>query len=190
MDTGHPAGADPAGARYSLGAIVLHWAIAALIVLNFLLVWTSEDAPKPEHEALIANHKAVGLVILALSVLRLAWRAVHPSPPFAETLRAWEAALAKVVHSLFYLLLLAIPLTGWAMVSLGNGGEPVDIFGLFTVPGLPFAADRRQAGTVHEVHELFATLTLVLLALHVAAAIKHQFIDRDTTLARMVPWLK
>jgi cytochrome b561 len=182
--------ANPAGARYTRGAIAFHWTIAALILLNFTAAWIAHSVPKPEHQQIMNNHKAIGLTILALSVLRIVWRVTHPAPPFVETLRTWEAAAAKVVHSLFYFLIVAIPLTGWSMVSFASGGKPVSFFGLFAIPGLPFAADRERAGVFHEVHERFALLALALLVLHVAAALKHHFVDRDATLGRMIPWLQ
>jgi cytochrome b561 len=182
--------ANPAGARYTRGAIAFHWTIAVLILLNFAAVWIAHRVPKAEHQQIMDNHKAIGLTILALSVLRIVWRVSHPAPPFVETLRTWEAAAAKVVHALFYFLIIAIPLTGLAMVSAGSGGKPVSYFGLFGIPGLPFAADREKAGVFHEVHELFATLALALLALHVAAALKHHFVNQDGTLGRMIPWLR
>lgn len=176
--------------RYSRGAIAFHWTIAGLILLNFAAAWVAEELPKAEAGQVMDNHKAIGLSILALSVLRIIWRLTHPAPPFVQTLKAWEAATAKVVHGLFYVLIIAIPFSGWAMTSAFSGGAPVGFFGLFDIPGLPFAADKATAGVFHEVHELFATLALLLLALHVAGALKHQFIDRDGTLGRMVPWLR
>lgn len=178
------------GQTYTRGAIAFHWVIAALIVLNFVLVWSAEGAPRPEQQQIMANHKAVGLTVLILSVLRILWRIVHPPVPLAESLKPWEAALAKVVHASFYFLIVAIPFTGWAMVSAGSGGMPVSYFGLFDIPGLPFTADRQKSGVFHEVHELLAILALALLALHVAGALKHDFLDRDGNLGRMIPWLR
>lgn len=183
-------GADPAAGRYTRGAIAFHWIIAGLILLNFALAWAADDAPDAERGALLGNHKAIGLAILAFSVLRILWRVTHRAPPFSETLRAWEAAVAKVVHSLFYFLIIAIPFSGWAMSSAASGGKPVGFFGLFDLPGLPFSQDRERAGVFADVHETLATLALVLLFLHVAGALKHQFLDRDGTLARMIPWLR
>lgn len=175
-------------ARYSRGAIVLHWAIAALIVLNFAAAWVSEDLPKAQAAQVMSNHKAIGLLILALTVLRMLWRLAHRPPPLAETLKAWEVALAKVVHGLFYVLMLAIPLAGWAMTSAYSGGKAVGFFGLFDIPGLPFQADKGLAGVFHEVHELGATLMLALIGLHLAGVAKHALVDRDGTARRMVPW--
>lgn len=175
-------------ARYSRGAIVFHWAIAALIVLNFAAAWISEDLPKAESQQVMANHKAIGLLILTLTVLRIVWRLTHRPPPASEALKAWEVALSKVVHGLFYVLMIAIPFAGWAMTSAFSGGMPVSFFGLFDIPGLPFQADKALAGVFHEVHELGATLMLALLALHLAGVAKHVLIDRDSTLQRMLPW--
>jgi len=182
--------APSVAARYSRGAIAFHWTIAVLILVNFAAAWVADDLPKAEAGQVMANHKAIGLLVLVLSVLRILWRVTHPAPPLADTLKAWEAALAKVVHSLFYFLIIAIPFSGWAMSSAFSGGKPVSFFGLFDIPGLPFSADRATGGVFHEVHELFATLALLLLALHVAGALKHQFVDRDGTLGRMIPWLR
>lgn len=173
--------------RYSLGAILLHWLIAVLIVLNFIAAWISEDMPRTEAQQVMANHKAIGLTILALTALRILWRVMHRPPPLAPTLKAWEAALANVTHTLFYLLLLAIPLAGWAMASSFGKGRPIGFFGWFEVPALPVGYDRMTSGIFHEVHETGATLLLALFALHVAAALKHQFLDRDGTLWRMLP---
>jgi cytochrome b561 len=178
-----------AGARYGKVAMAFHWVIAVLIVLNFLSAWAAQDQPRAVATQIMGNHKAFGLTILALSVLRIAWRFVHRPPPLSEQLKAWEAAVAKVTHTLFYFLMIAIPLAGWAMVSSAGGGKPVSVFGRFDVPALPFAHDKATADTFHDVHETLAALMLLLLALHVGAALKHQFVDRDTTLARMVPFL-
>lgn len=182
--------APSAGARYSRGAIAFHWTIAALIVANIAAIAIAGDLPKAEAGRVIDNHKAIGLLILALSVLRIVWRVTHPAPPFVESLKTWEVAAAKVVHSLFYFLIVAIPFTGWAMTSAFSGGQPISFFGLFDIPGLPFPADKEKAGVLHEVHELLAILTLSLLALHIGAALKHQFVDRDGTLGRMIPVLR
>jgi len=177
-----------ASPRYSGVAMALHWLIAGLIAINFAAAWAAEDAGKAAKQQIMDNHEAFGLIILLLSVVRLVWRLVHRAPPFADTLKAWEVALARVTHWLFYLILVALPFTGWAMVSAFTGGKPISLFGLVDVPGLPFAQSKDTAGTFHELHEVFATVTLALFLLHVLAALKHQFVDRDGTMARIVPW--
>lgn len=185
MDT-----ATASAARYSRGAIALHWIIALMIMLNFALAWISEDLPKEDRAALLGNHKAIGITILLLTVLRIVWRLTHKAPPLVETLKTWEAALSKVTHALFYVLMLAIPLAGWALSSAWSKGKPVSMFGLFDVPALPVGSDKPTVEMFGELHENAATIMLVLLALHVGAALKHQLIDKDGTLRRMVPWIK
>ncbi len=176
--------------RYSRGAMAFHWVITLLIVSNFVLVWIAEDKPEAEEARLVGLHMATGVTILALTVLRIVWRFVNPPPPFADTLKAWEIALAKVVHGLFYFLMLAIPLAGWGMVSSFTKGGPISYFGLFDVPALPVGWDKATTDVFHESHEVLATLMLVLIAVHVAGALKHQFFDRDGSMARMAPWMR
>lgn len=176
--------------RYNQGAIAFHWIITVLIVLNFALAWYSEDLPKEEHMRLMGFHIATGLTILGLTVLRIVWRLVHPAPPLVDTLKAWELALAKVVHGLLYFLMIAIPLAGWAMVSSFGKGAAVSWYGFLDIPALPVSADKATGEMFEESHEVLAILMLVLLALHVVAALKHQLIDRDATVSRMLPWGK
>jgi cytochrome b561 len=189
MDSSEAANAA-AAARYSRGAMALHWIIALLIVLNFIGAWEAEDLEGAEKAYAMAGHKAFGITILTLTVLRIVWRFTHKPPPLLESLKAWEAAFAKVTHSLFYFLMLAVPLAGWSLHSAASNGKPVAIFGLTQVPALPVGSDKPTVGMFHDLHETFATLLLVLLVLHVAAALKHALIDRDGTLRRMVPFVK
>lgn len=181
--------ASQAAARYSRGAIVLHWLIAVLIILNVVAAWISEDMPKAEAAQVMGNHKAIGLTILALTVLRIVWRLAHKPPPLVDTLKAWEAALSRVVHAGFYFLMLAMPLSGWAMSSGFTKGQGISLFGLTTVPALPVGYDKPTVGMFHEIHELLGYLLIALFVLHVGGALKHLMIDKDGTLRRMVPWL-
>lgn len=182
--------ASSAAARYSRGAIVLHWLIAVLIVLNFVVAWTAEEMSKADEAAMMANHKAIGITVLVLTVLRVIWRVAKKPPPLVETLKSWEAALSRVVHGVLYFLMLALPLSGWAMSSAFSKGKGVSLFGLFDAPALPVGYDKPTIGMYHDMHEIFATLMLVLVALHVGGALKHHFIDKDGTMRRMVPWLR
>jgi cytochrome b561 len=176
--------------RYSRGAIILHWLIAVLIVMNFIGAFVAEDMPKDQEAVVMGYHKANGILVLLLTVVRIAWRLIYRPPPLAETLKAWEAALARVTHWLFYLLMLAVPLAGWGMHSAWSKGKPVNIFGIVDMPALPVAHDRPTVGVFHDLHEVLALTMLGLLALHIAAALKHHFVDRDTTLRRIVPFMK
>lgn len=177
-------------ATYSRGAVVLHWLIAGLIAFNFVAAWVSEDMPKDAKMQLMGNHKAIGITILVLTLLRIVWRLAYKAPPLVETLKAWEAALSRVIHAGLYFLMLAVPVAGWGLHSAAGKGAPVAMFGLFGFPALPVGSDKPTIGMFHEAHEVFADLMLVLLALHVLAALKHQFVDKDATMRRMVPWLR
>jgi cytochrome b561 len=167
--------------------MALHWLIAVLIALNFAAVWVAETMPRPARMQIMANHKSIGLTVLLLTVLRIAWRLIHRPPPFQRTLQPWEAMLARAVHGIFYVLMIGIPLTGWSMVSSGG---PVRVFGLFSVPALPVPTSDTAGDTFHDVHEKLAWLMLALFVLHLVGALKHQFLDRDRTLGRMIPFLR
>lgn len=179
---------DHAAVRYSRGAIALHWILAVLILLNYVAAWVSEDMPKEQAMQVMGNHKAFGITILLLTVVRIIWRLTHKSPPLVETLKAWEAALAKVTHGLLYFLMLAVPVAGWGLHSAFGQGKPVSMFGLFNFPALPVGSDKPTIGMYHELHEVFATAMLLLMVVHVLGALKHQFIDRDGTMRRILPW--
>lgn len=182
--------AQTAATRYSRGAIILHWLIALLIALNIVAAWVAEDMPKEDAAVIMGNHKAIGITVLLLTVLRIVWRVAKKPPPLVETLKAWEAALSRVVHALFYFLMLALPLSGWAMSSSFNKGKGVSVFGIFDMPALPVDFEKSTAEMYYEMHEVLATLMLALIVLHVGGALKHQFIDKDGTMRRMVPWLR
>lgn len=175
-------------ARYSAGAIALHWIIALLIAFNYVAAWVAEGMPKAERLQVMANHKAIGITILLLTVLRILWRITHRPPALLASLQPWEAALARFTHAAFYVLMIGIPLAGWILVSAATGGKEIPVFGLFSYPGLPLAADEPGAHTAGEVHEVLATVMLVLAGLHVLGALKHQWLDRDGSLYRMLPW--
>lgn len=180
-------------ARYSTVAIFLHWTIALLLVTAVGLAWAADEVSRETRGVLMGLHKPVGIVILLLTLVRLGWRLTHRPPLLNPDLKAWEKALALTVHWGFYVLLLAMPLTGWAMTS---GGRPIDMFGLFEWPAMGFivdmAPDAREDTQefLNEAHHLFAKVIIYgLIPLHVLGALKHQFIDKDNELARMIPFL-
>lgn len=136
-------------------------------------------------------HKSFGLSILALTTLRLVWRLTHKIPPLPAAMPAWQKAAARGTHWAFYALLFVTPLVGWAIVSVSPKDIPTFWFGLFSVPHLPFfdgVIDRSAVEDVFEEgHEFLAFAILGLLALHVGAALKHGFINRDGVLRSMAP---
>jgi cytochrome b561 len=175
---------DAAGlTRYSRVAIALHWTIAALIIVNLAIGLL--------HESLLPGtiplHKSIGMLVLALSVVRLLWRLTHRPPPLPLTVKGWEKGLAHAVHWALYLLMILLPLSGWFFTSASPKRYPLSFFGLFPLPPLPVAQDKAVSDIVAERHEQFAWIMIALLVLHVAAALKHRFVDYDRTLDRMLP---
>lgn len=168
--------------RYTRVAIVLHWVIAALIVFNLWLGLAHDSLPR--NWQVMPLHKSVGLTVLALTIARIGWRLAHPVPPLPGDLKPWEKAVANASHFLLYALMLAIPLTGWMMVS-GPQRRPLQWFSLFDVPYLPLSAAAADFG--HEAHELLGWGMIALLVLHVGAALRHHFLLRDQVFARMTP---
>jgi cytochrome b561 len=173
-------------ARYSRVAILLHWLIAALILVNLCLGFFHEDMSKPVRASMMFYHKSIGLTVLALTVLRLAWRFMHRPPPYDTALKPWEVALARATHWTFYLLLFAMPLTGWLLVS--TGGKATSLFGLFNVPALPVSRADGPHDMFENLHTIFGYAMLVLVALHVAGALKHQLGGHRQVFGRMAPW--
>ena len=172
--------------RYSTGAIVLHWAIAIAVIVNWRIAESAEHLPDLERGAVMAHHMALGMVILLLTLLRLGWRLTHTPPPYASSLKQWERTAARIVHTVFYVLLIGLPVGGWLATSFYGVG--VDIWGAFTVPGLPVAANTDLGHDIFEAHAAGGTVMLALIALHILGALKHHFFDKDGNIFRMLPW--
>ena len=167
--------------RYSNGAIVLHWLLALLLAGEIALGFAM---PKDiSGFALYQLHKSIGITILLLSVLRLAWRLTHRLPEKAEGGRI--GFLASAVHVLFYFFMIAAPLTGWAVVSTASVEVPTLLFGMVPWPHLPLPGVWNEGA--EELHEFLAYLGLALFILHVAGALRHHFLLREPLLARMGP---
>jgi cytochrome b561 len=181
---------DVVRSRYSSVAIAFHWLIGLMLIGNLLGGLLHESFPKAVQPLIIGLHIASGLTILVLSGLRLAWRLGHRPPALAASLKRWEVGLAHATHWTFYLLMFALPLSGWAMVSSGKREWPISWFGIFDVPFLPVTQGKDMAGSMHETHEILGFLAIALILLHLAAAIKHHVFDGDNTVERMLPLLK
>jgi cytochrome b561/polyisoprenoid-binding protein YceI len=182
------------GARYAAVAIILHWTIALAIVLQIILAGRMEGPLTPTSFAVTQLHKSIGITILLLTLARIAWRRARRPPPMPATLPRWEARLAKAVHAGFYLVMIGMPLTGWLMVSASRRTIPTVLYGLVPWPNLPGLADLAPASKRiwhmigEQGHGVIAKLIYVLLALHVAGALKHQLFSRDEpVLGRMAP---
>lgn len=173
--------------RYTRVAQALHWVIALLIMLNIAAAWVAEGQDDATATQIMTKHLAIGLTVLALSLLRLGWRLAHRPPPFAPTVRPWERTLAHVVHYGFYLLMIVLPLAGLAAHSAFSGGKPVSWFGLFDLPAFPVAQSRDNGEFWGGLHGALAWGMIALWVLHVVGALKHHWFDRDGELWRMWP---
>ena len=169
--------------RYTRTAIVLHWLIAALIIVTIPLGLYSASIRTTVELPAMTAHKAIGITILLLTTVRLGWRLGHRVPDLPP-MASWIRTVARGTHFLFYVLLFAMPLSGWWMTSAFHK-HPIT-FGLFGVPYLPVPQGMTSAGPAHEVHETLGWVMIALLALHVLAAVKHHFVDRDQILNRML----
>ena len=170
--------------RYGYVAQTLHWVVVGLLIVQVTLGKIADELPLGlEKLAVLARHKSFGITILGLAVIRLAWRWIDRPPP-PPPMPNWQHLAANLNHWALYALLFAMPLSGWMMSSASN--YPVSWFGLVQLPDL-VRPDRALKERFQDLHHLFAYFLFALAGLHVAAALKHQFIDRDGLLWRMVP---
>lgn len=175
-------------ARYTATAKTLHWLIALLILGLLPLGLYMADLPlSPLKLKLYSYHKWAGMTALALVALRILWRIGHQPPPLPSTQAPWQRSAAHLGHFLLYVLMLAVPLSGWLMTSAK--GFPVVWFGVLQLPDL-VAKDKELGDLLELVHSSLNYALMALIAIHILAALKHQWIDRDGTLTRMLPSFK
>ncbi len=190
--------ADEAPSQYSRTAMLLHWIVAILILGNVALGlsaahWLPDDSVRP----VIDFHKSVGITVLGLVLLRILWRASHKPPPLPRSFPGWERVLAHFAHFLLYLLMIGLPLSGWAHDSAWKdaASHPMQLFGLFEWPRIGFLMNLDPAvkESLH-LHDRLGTLhtwlgyaLYALLAMHIGGALKHEWIDRKSVITRMVP---
>jgi len=170
---------------YSGTAKLLHWLVVALLVGQFVIGWLMPHIGRNTQPNTIINlHFSLGVVILAVLILRLAWRWTRPEPPPLDGIPPWQTRSAQAVHGLLYLLLLVIPILGWMNASWR--GFDVSVFGLFTLPRLMAtrAPGFAWTGDIHVTLSWYVLLAFV--GVHVAAALYHA-LRRDGVLARMLP---
>jgi cytochrome b561 len=172
--------------HYTRTAVGLHWALAGLIAAALFMGWTmTEMAVSPQRLKVYNWHKWVGVTVLAIALVRVAWRLTHRAPPLVASMPAPQRAAAHAVHALLYLLVLVMPLTGW--IYSNYSGFPVVYLGKLPLPDL-VQRDRVLAASWLEVHRTLAVVLAVTIGLHVLAALYHQFVVRDGTLRRMFTW--
>jgi len=182
-------GENPADQRYSAPAIALHWLLAAGIIGTFAAGWYLSGQPFSMAKLKLINwHKWAGVTILALSLLRLVWRLTHRPPALPARIQSamprWQRAAHHGVHHLLYLLFFAVPLLGWAASSAK--GFPIVWFGVLPLPDW-VPVNQELGKTLQGLHGWAAWSLVALAGLHVAAALKHHWIDRDGLLGRMSP---
>ncbi len=174
--------------RYGAVAQAFHWLIAALIVTQFVLANLAEDLPIGVHKlALLARHKSFGMTVLMLAILRLLWRLKHQPPELPAGMKPVERKLARSTHIAFYVLLFAMPLSGWLMSSAKN--YSVSWFGLFTWPNL-IGKNEAAFEVLRSTHHILSDILFVIALLHILAALKHHFWNKDDVLLRMLPFTK
>lgn len=174
--------------RYSTPAIVLHWLAAILIVAGFGLGLTMVDMRlSPTKLRYFSWHKWIGITVLALACLRLVWRLLHRPPELPAAVPPWQRGASHLVHCALYLLMFAVPLSGWAYTSAA--GVPVVYLGWVQLPDIA-PVDEALAEQLKTLHHTLDWTLLGAVLLHVAAALKHHFLDRDEVLVRMLPLLR
>jgi cytochrome b561 len=175
--------AEPSG-RYSWTAITIHWVNAVLILALFIIGWRMVRMPlSPAKMEAYALHKSIGLLTLGVAALRLLWRGYRTPPRLAIEAR-WQHFAAHATHALLYVLLFALPLSGWMYNS--SVGFPLSFFGLTNVPPLT-GADEAAKAVWRAMHWFLGCTLAGLIGMHVAAALYHQFVQCDSVLQRMLP---
>lgn len=177
--------------RYSRVAIILHWAIAAAIVFQIVLGWRMGGENSASTYAVFQLHKSIGITILLLSVLRLVWRLTHRAPPPPAEMPKYERIASAITHIAFYMIMIGLPISGWVLVSAAKIDIPTLLYSTIPWPHIGFIADMQpEMKSAWEVwaanaHSALAWLTYILLAVHIGAVIKHQWLDKQALLARM-----
>lgn len=175
--------------RYDAVAVTLHWVTALCIIAMIPLGFFMGDLPISIRFDAYAVHKSLGLTVLGLSIFRLIWRLLNPPPALPAGMKPYERMLAKTTHWLFYALIVAMPLSGWLMVSASRK-YPTVYFWLGEVPFIPMPMGidgKATSDMFRQYHELLAYGALVLIVLHVGAALKHHLVLKDDVLRRMLP---
>jgi cytochrome b561 len=165
----------------------LHWLIVALIIIQVALGLTAGQLHGIAKLAMLARHKSVGITILMLAIVRLLWRLGNPAPPLPLDLKPYERFLAHFTHVALYVLIFAMPISGWIMTSAR--GFPASWFNLFQLPDL-VAKNRPLYEAMVETHEALAWILGAVAILHAAAALRHHYILKDNVLRRMLPFTK
>jgi cytochrome b561 len=170
---------------YGAVAKFLHWAIVILIIAQYVIIESAEELPDGlEKLQVISNHKSLGMLVFLLALARIGWRIANRGKPVPVPMPDWQRIAAAAGHGVLYLLILAMPLTGWAMSSSAN--YPVTLFGWFQFPAI-VSPNHDLHEALEEVHEVLFNVLVVLAIAHAAAALYHHFFLKDDSLRRMLP---
>ena len=172
--------------RYTKTAMLLHWLVALLIIATFFLGLSMVAIPgfSPTKLKYFSWHKWMGVTVLMLALLRVLWRVTHRPPAKLVSIPDWQHSIAEGMHYLLYLLIFAVPLSGYLYSYAA--GVPVVYLGIWQMP-TPFAPDPELKATLKTVHYVLTMTMAAAVVAHALAALKHHFIDRDVTLKRMLP---
>ncbi len=172
--------------KFSRVSVLLHWLMALLIVAAFGLGLVMTDMPgiTPAKLQYFSWHKWLGITVLFLAALRLLWRLTHPAPPYMKFMPQWQLRISALAHVALYVLMFAVPLSGY-FYSLA-AGVPVVYLGLLPLPVI-IDANPELKPVLKELHESLNWILFALVAVHVLAVIKHQFMDKDNLFKRMLP---
>lgn len=181
--------------RYTRTAMILHWLIAVLIIVNVVLGLSADALPDDWVRPVIDTHKSIGITVLGLALLRVLWRASHRPPPLPREFPSWERMAAHVAHFLLYFVMIALPLSGWMHDSAWKAAatHPMHLFGVIPFPRIGFIMNLDPA-VKEPLHDKFGALhtylgyaLYALLAMHIGGALKHELLDRHSVIKRMVP---
>jgi cytochrome b561 len=172
--------------HYNNVAIALHWIVAIGVIIMIGLGWYMVDIPKgtPSRSLFFNTHKSIGLTVGIIALIRLLWRATHPAPPLPAGTPRWTIGAAHASHALLYFLLIFMPTVGFIASNFSKYG--VNYFQLVKI-GPFFAEDKKMYDLFQGMHEVAATVLVVVIAVHVLAAFKHLLVDRDGVFQRMMP---
>ena len=182
-------------AKYTRTAMALHWLVALLILTNIVLAWLVDVLPDERVRLAIDTHKSLGITVLGLAILRLLWRLAHRPPELPGSHAAWERRASHTTHLLLYALIFLMPLSGWLHDSAWKDAatHPMQLFGLLPWPRIGWIMQIEPA-TKEMLHDAFGALhayaayaLYALFALHMAGALKHQWLDKERALQRMLP---
>lgn len=168
---------------YGIVSKILHWLIAAVVIGNLIAGLLLDDMAMPGKMTVILWHKSVGVLVLALMLVRLGWRSNQGFPKFPDALPRWQQQLARFVHLAFYPVLILMPVVDWLLSSAA--GYPVMFFGLFSLPAI-WEKDKAWAEIFSGTHSALGYVIIAMLVAHIGAALYHHFIEKQKIIKRML----